>query len=83
LQAGYRSKKKAQPTWVHVTSLAISFPQCYVTFFMFQFFKFYLSALPSLCPESLSEHSQCVSLLVPLPATVAGFEASKGVLTLQ
>jgi hypothetical protein len=36
LQAGYRSKKQS-PThlWLHVTSLAISFSQCYVTFFMF------------------------------------------------
>jgi hypothetical protein len=32
--------------WLNVTSLAISLPQCYVTF-MFQFFNFYLSALPS------------------------------------
>jgi hypothetical protein len=45
LQAGYRSKKQSSPhIWLHVTSLAISFPQCCVTF-MFQFFKFYLSAL--------------------------------------
>jgi hypothetical protein len=47
--------------WVHVTSLAILFPQCYVTF-MFQFFKFYLSVL--------SEHSLSVSFLALLPATV-------------
>jgi hypothetical protein len=32
-------------------------PQCYVTFFMFQIFKFYLSALPSLPSAPLSEHS--------------------------
>jgi hypothetical protein len=43
-------------------SSAISFPQCYVTF-MFQFFKFYLSPLPSLPPISLSEHSLSVSFL--------------------
>jgi hypothetical protein len=36
LQAGYRSKKQSSThTWLHVTSLSISFPQCYVTFFMF------------------------------------------------
>jgi hypothetical protein len=58
LQAGYRSKKQSSThTWLHVTSLAISFPQCYVTFFMFQFFKFSLSALLSLPPAALSEHS--------------------------
>jgi hypothetical protein len=56
LQAGYRSKKQSSThTWLHVTSLAISFPQCYVTFFMFQFFKFSLSALLSLPPAALSD----------------------------
>jgi hypothetical protein len=35
-----------------VTLLAISFPQCYVTF-IFQFFKLCLSALPSLPPSHL------------------------------
>jgi hypothetical protein len=71
LQAGYRSKKQSSAhKWLHVTLLAISFPQCYVTFFMFQFFRFYLSALLSLPPASLSEeHSLSVSLLVLLPAT--------------
>jgi hypothetical protein len=53
LQAGYRNKKQSSThTWLHVTSLIISFPPCYVTFFMFQFFKFYLSALhPFLLPH--------------------------------
>jgi hypothetical protein len=51
LQEGY----KATHLWLHVTSLAISFSQCYMTF-MFQFFKFYHSALLSLPPIS-SEHS--------------------------
>jgi hypothetical protein len=70
LQAGYRSKRQSSThLWLHVTSLAILFPQCYVTFFMFHFFKFYLSALPSLPPASLSEHSLSVSFLVLLPAT--------------
>jgi hypothetical protein len=69
LQAGYRSKKQSSAhKWLHVTSLAISFPRGYVTFFMFQFFKFYLSAMPSLPPASLSEHSLSVSFLVLLPA---------------
>jgi hypothetical protein len=41
LQAGYRSKKQSSThIWLHVTLLAISFPQCYVTFFMFQFLSF-------------------------------------------
>jgi hypothetical protein len=36
LQAGYRSKKQSLiHMWLHVTSLAISFPQGYVTLFMF------------------------------------------------
>jgi hypothetical protein len=36
LQAGYRSKKQSLThIWLHAISLAISFPQCYVTFFMF------------------------------------------------
>jgi hypothetical protein len=42
LQAGYRSKKQSSThIWLHVISLAISFPQCYVTFIMFQFFFFF------------------------------------------
>jgi hypothetical protein len=36
---------------------------------MFQVFKFSLSALPSLPPALLSEHSLSVSLLALLPAT--------------
>jgi hypothetical protein len=58
LQVGYRSKKQSSThIWLHVTLLGILFPQCYVTSFMFQFFKFYFSALPFLLPASLSEHS--------------------------
>jgi hypothetical protein len=69
LPAGYRSRMQSSThIWLHVTLLAISFPQCYVTF-MFQLFKFYLPALPSLPPASLSEHSLSVSVLVLLPAT--------------
>jgi hypothetical protein len=35
LQTGYTSKKQSSThTWLHVTSLAILFSQCYVTFFM-------------------------------------------------
>jgi hypothetical protein len=57
LQACYRSKQQSLTSiWLHVTLLAISFPQCYVSFFMFQFFKFYLSAMSSLLPATLSEH---------------------------
>jgi hypothetical protein len=68
LQAGYRSKKQSSThKWLHVTLLAISFSQRYVNF-MFQFFKFYLSAVPSLPPASLSEHRLSVSFLVLLPA---------------
>jgi hypothetical protein len=69
LQAGYRKKLSSAHLWLQVTSLAILFPQCYVTF-MFQVFKFYLSALPSLRPASLTEHSLSVSLLALLLATV-------------
>jgi hypothetical protein len=36
LQAGYRSKKQSSiHIWLYVTLLAILFPQCYVTLFMF------------------------------------------------
>jgi hypothetical protein len=36
LQTVYRSKKQSSThIWLHVISLAISFPWCYVTFFMF------------------------------------------------
>jgi hypothetical protein len=51
-----KKKKKLNHIWLHVTSLAISFPQCYVTF-MFEFFKLYLSALPSPSAVSSPEHS--------------------------
>jgi hypothetical protein len=56
LKAGYRSRKQSSiHISLHVTSLAISFSQCYVTF-MFQFFEFYLCfAIPS--PVSSAEHS--------------------------
>jgi hypothetical protein len=66
LQAGYRSKKQSSThIWLHVTSLAISFLLCCVTF-MFQF-KFYLSALPS---PPLSEHSVFLFCPLLLPATL-------------
>jgi hypothetical protein len=62
LQAGYRSRKQSSThIWLHVTLLAISFPQCYVTF-MFQFFKFSLSALPSL-PLPRHQSTGCLFLL--------------------
>jgi hypothetical protein len=57
-----------------VILFAISFPQCYVAFFMFQFFQFYLIALLSLPLASFSEHSLSVSLLALFPAT----EGQKG-----
>jgi hypothetical protein len=57
LQAGFRSKKQGLThLWLHATLLATS-PQCYVTFFMFRFFKFHLPAMPSPptpCPATLS-----------------------------
>jgi hypothetical protein len=75
LASRYRSKNQSSThIWLHVTSLAISVSQCCVTFFMFQFFKFYLSALPSLPPASLPEHSLSVSFLALLPATVILFQ---------
>jgi hypothetical protein len=45
LQAGYRSKKQdLTQIWLHATVLATSppHPWCYVIFFTFRFFKFYL-----------------------------------------
>jgi hypothetical protein len=59
------AKSNSTHIWLHVTLLAISFPQCYVTFFMFQLFKF-----PSLPPASLSEHSLSVSFLSLLHVTL-------------
>jgi hypothetical protein len=54
--------------------IGISFPQCYVTC-MFQFFKFYLSALPSPPLVSLSEHQPvCFFSGFPFLATVAMVE---------
>jgi hypothetical protein len=44
-----------------VTSWAILFPQCYVTFFIFQFLKFYLSALPSF-PLLHYQNTDCLFL---------------------
>jgi hypothetical protein len=51
LQAGYRSKKQnSTHIWLHVTSLAVSFLHCYVTFFMFPIFKFsHCFSIPSPC----------------------------------
>jgi hypothetical protein len=67
LQAGYRSKKQSSThLWLHVTPLAISFSQCYVTF-MFQFFKFYLPALPSL---PLSHQNTTYFFSGPLPCYI-------------
>jgi hypothetical protein len=62
LQAGYRSKKaKLNPHMAACDLLAISFPQCYVSFFMFQFFNLYLSALPSL-PLPHFQNTTCLFL---------------------
>jgi hypothetical protein len=76
LQAGYRSKRQSSThRWLHVTSLATSFSQSYVTF-MFQFFKFYHSALPSPPPGSLSEHQPvCFSSGPPPCYIIPPFDA--------
>jgi hypothetical protein len=50
-----KQKGKLNPHMATYDFIGYSFPQCYVTF-MFQFFKFYLSALPSPPPVSLSKH---------------------------
>jgi hypothetical protein len=50
-----KQKQNSTHMWLHVTLLAISFPQCYVTF-MFQFFQFYLCFAIS-SPVLSSEHS--------------------------
>jgi hypothetical protein len=56
LQASYRSKKQGLTlTWLHATLLATS-PQGYVTFYTFRFFKFYLPAVLSPPPATLSEY---------------------------
>jgi hypothetical protein len=71
LQAGYRSKKQSLThIWLHMTLLVISFLQCYMTFLMFQFFKF----ISLLCHPFPLLHYQntnlSVSFLVLLPATL-------------
>jgi hypothetical protein len=45
---------------------------------MFSFFKFYLSALPSLPPGSSSEHNLSVSFLALLPVTSWAFSVHVG-----
>jgi hypothetical protein len=68
LQAGYRSKEQSSThIWLHVTSLAIPFLQYYVIFFMFQFFKFYLSALP---PLSLPYYQNTACLFLFWPSSL-------------
>jgi hypothetical protein len=75
LQASYRSKKQGLThIWSNLSTIywGLLFPQCYVTFFTFRFFKFYLSAMPSLPPTTLSEHRlACFFFLALLPATLA------------
>jgi hypothetical protein len=81
LQAGYRSKSQSSIyIWLHVTSVAVSFHQCCVTF-MFQFFKFYLSAWPSPPPVWLSEHSLSVSFLASPLSTIGVLSANGQELT--
>jgi hypothetical protein len=82
LQADYRSKKQSiTHIWLHETLLAISFLQCYVTFFMFQFFKCNLSAMPSLPPATLSEHKLvCFSSGPPSCYTAFGHKFAESVL---
>jgi hypothetical protein len=48
-----KQKAKLNPHMAACDFVGYSFPQCYVNFFMFQFFKFYLSAMPSLPPATL------------------------------
>jgi hypothetical protein len=43
-----------------------------MTFFMFQFFKFYLSAMPPLPLLHYQNTNLSVSFLVPFPATMGG-----------
>jgi hypothetical protein len=67
LKAGCRSKMQSSThIWLHVTLLAISFPQCSVTFFMFSSLSF-ISAMPSLPPASLSEHKLVCFFSGPSP----------------
>jgi hypothetical protein len=57
--------------WLHAALLAIV-PQCYVTFFTFRFFKFYLPAMPSHHPRLHYQSTDLLaSFLALLPATVA------------
>jgi hypothetical protein len=63
-----KQKAKLNPHMAACDFIGYFIPSVFVTF-MFQFFKFYLSAMPSLPPVTLSEHSLSVFFLDFLPAT--------------
>jgi hypothetical protein len=50
------AKSKVSPIYGCMQLYWLLYPQCYVTFFTFELFKFYLSAMPSPSPIILSEH---------------------------
>jgi hypothetical protein len=60
-------KAKLNPYMVACDFIGYFIPQCYVTFFMFQFFKFYLSAMPSPPPATLSKHTLVCFFSGPSP----------------
>jgi hypothetical protein len=70
LQAGYRNKKaKLNPHMAACDFIGYSFPQCYVTF-MFQIFKFYLSALRFPPHLIVRTQSVCFFSAHPFPSTL-------------
>jgi hypothetical protein len=74
LQAGYRSKKARFNSYiVACNSVGYFIPQCYVIFFMFRFFKFYLPAMPSPPPATLSEHSLAYFSFFFLPSSLLNY----------
>jgi hypothetical protein len=45
---------------LHPSDFSAPLPQCYVTFFTFEFLRFYLSAMPSLPPCYLIRTRACL-----------------------
>jgi hypothetical protein len=50
MQVTEAKKQGLTHIWLHATLLVTSLSQCYMTFFTFRFFKFYLPAVSSLPP---------------------------------
>jgi hypothetical protein len=67
LQTSYRAKSKLSPIYGCMQLYWLLNPQCYVTFFTFRFFKFYLPAMPSSPPFHIIRKQTCLFLFWPSP----------------